>query len=91
MSVSDFDDITPLELDIALNDHSNYHFSYAKEAMNLQRYIGVILRNKGLKQNHQYRNVKKFYKFWWEEDLIAKIPNSNEWKQLDKRYIRPVL
>lgn len=89
MSVDDFDDITPFELDCALRDHEHYFFIHEKEAMKLQRHIGVVLRNKGLKKSAQFRDARKMYRFWWEQAKEVHIPTKEEWKKLDKRYTRP--
>ncbi len=88
VSHAEFDDMTPLELDLALKDHSEYHFSYIKHFMQLIRLIGVVLRNKGLKKTAQIKDVKRFWRFPWEFVKNVKIPTKAEWKQLDKKYNR---
>jgi len=89
LSVSEFDDLTPFELDCALRDHSEYHFAYLKEFMNLQRHIGTVLRNKGLKESAQYRDSRRLYRLSWEQPKEVHFPTEDEWKVLDKRYTRP--
>jgi len=88
LSHAEFDDLTPLELDLALKDHSEYHFAWQKHFMQLVRYTGTILRNKGLKESKQIKDVKKFWRFPWEVTKTVKIPSKTGWKQLDKKYIR---
>ncbi len=80
--------MTPLELDLALKDHSDYHNSYIKHFMHLIRKIGVVLRNKGMKKSDQIMNMKKFWQFPWEKDDEVKIPTQAGWKALDKKYIK---
>ncbi len=80
--------MTPLELDLALKDHSDYHNSYLKHFMYLLRYIGVILRNKGLKMSDQIMSVKKFWQFPWEQDEEVKVLSKQDWQALDRKYFK---
>jgi hypothetical protein len=75
-----------LELDFALKDHEKYHFGYIKESMYLNRYIGTVLRNKGLKRSGMISDEKRFWKFSWEFANTVKIPTKAEWKKLDRKY-----
>ncbi len=80
--------MTPFELDTALKDNADYISAYPKQVMELQRFIGTVMRNKGLKQNHQLRDPRKFYTFPWDEKKDVHIPTREEWKKLDQKYKR---
>lgn len=84
LSHGEFDQLTPLELSLALEDHAEYHNVYIKTQMALQRHIGTVLRNKGLKEGHQIKDSRKFYPFWFEQDKEVKPVKS--WKKLDEKY-----
>ncbi len=83
LSHGQFDELTPLELDLALKDHADYHSVYMKTQMNLLRYIGTVLRNKGMKEGHQIRDPKRFYPLWYEKDDIKPV---KDWRKLDNKY-----
>ncbi len=72
-----------MELDLALRDHADYHSVYTKSLMDLVRYVGLVLRNKGIKEAHQIRDLRKFYPFWWEAKEAKPV---KDWKKLDKKY-----
>lgn len=59
--------------------------------MTLVRYVGTVLRNKGVKEMHQIRDPRKFYQLWWEFDKSkeAEILTEKQWKALDRKYSRP--
>ncbi len=59
--------------------------------MLLMRYVGTVLRNKGVKDIHQIKDPRKFYQLWWEYDKSksVKLLTDEEWKRLDKKYSRP--
>ena len=88
MSVDEFLDITPLELDIALREDMQYRFAMDKQLMALVRYVGVIVRNKGLKTVDQIRDVQRFYPFWWElqDKPEVEILTDEDWHRLDRKY-----
>ncbi len=87
ISVSDFDDLSPYELDLALKEHAETA-QHIYEGLYLHRYIGAVLRNKGLKESHQIRDPRRFYTFPWEQQKKVKILTSQEWQELDKKYNR---
>ena len=89
LSVEQFEDITPYELDKALRDHSEYHFAHTKQLMNINRFVGLVLRNKGYAIGDQIRQPKKFYQFYWEEEDKVHIPTREEWAALDRKYAKP--
>ncbi len=89
MSVEQFEDLTPYELDKALRDHSEYHFAHTKQLMNLNRFVGVVLRNKGLKMGDQIRRPENFYRFYWEELKPIEKPTQEEWAAMDRKYAKP--
>lgn len=84
-------DITPRELSEALDDHAEYHSINDKHAMVLMRHIGLIIRNRGVKQMHHINDPKRFYPLWWEFDKTneVEILTEDQWKALDKKYSRP--
>jgi hypothetical protein len=88
LSHSQFDELTPLELDFALKDHADYFFAYEKYSMSFHRYFNVLLYNKGLKRSSMVRSPKRLWKFPWEFAKEVKIPTKTEWKMLDKKYKR---
>ena len=85
LSHSQFDELTPLELDLALKDHADYHSVHIKTQVGLLRFVGLVLRNKGLKEGSQIRDPRRFYPLWWEQST-AKPVKKEEWKKLDKKY-----
>lgn len=56
------------------------------EGMYLDRFIGTILRNKGLKPSDQITDPRKFYRFTWEKQKTVTIPTKTDWAALDKKY-----
>ena len=59
--------------------------------MTLIRFIGTVLRNKGVKEIHQIRDPERFYQLYWEFDKTNKVEllTEQQWKALDKKYSRP--
>ena len=53
--------------------------------MDLIRYVGLVLRNKGLKEGFQVRDPRRFYPFWFEKNTVKPVDGS-QWKKLDKKY-----
>jgi hypothetical protein len=88
LSHQEFDQLTPLELDLALNDHFEYHNSYLKHGLQLIRYVGLNLRNKGMKFGHQITDARKFWKFPWEY-IKVDLPTQENWDAWDRRMKKP--
>lgn len=85
LSREEVDDLSPLELSIALDEHHEYHSLHLKQLSELVRYIGVTLTNKGIK--NIIRNVKKFFPLFWDKEKKVEMP---DWKDLDKKYRKDV-
>lgn len=88
LSYDNFLDVTPKELTLALDDHSEYRSADNKHLMNVIRYFGTVLRNKGLKEKDQVRDPRRLYPFYWEADKSKEV-TVPDWKSLDKKYSRP--
>lgn len=89
MNTIEFDDLTPRELSIALEDQATSIKVNEVELLGLLRNIGVIIRNKGVKQHQQIRDPKRFYRFSFEKPKQVEKPTPEMWEKMDKRYIRP--
>ena len=86
LSRRDIDDLTPLELDAALEDHQQYHNTHGRQLTEMLRYSLVILINKGVKDVHQIKNVRKFFPLFWDgEEKQVEIP---DWNALDRKYCK---
>lgn len=85
ISYDDFLDVTPKELSLALDDHQGYHNLYTRQLTELVRYVGAVLRNKGVKQKDQVRDVHRFFELFWDKKKEVDIPN---WKEIDRKYGR---
>ena len=85
MSRAVFDDTTPLEMHLALTDKAESMSQYEIVHLDLIRYHAVIQRNKGLKDIHQIKQVRKFYEFPWERTPKQEI-EIPDWNTLDSKY-----
>ena len=54
----------------------------------LNRAVGIALFNLQVKPRYRIRNPRKFYQFAWEGNVVVEVPTKQQWKELDKRYVR---
>ncbi len=85
LSRSDIDELTPLELSLAIEEHENYNSVYMRQLTELVRYSGLTLRNKGVRLQDMIRNTHKYFPLFWDKKKNVEIPN---WRDLDKKYKR---
>ena len=86
MSIDEFLDISPLELDLALREDMDYRFAFDKQHMELLRFTATLIRNKNQKSQDQIRDPRQLYPFWWEKQSEPELLTSEDWTRLDRKY-----
>lgn len=66
------------------NEEKEYDRRFEMQNMRLQT---MILVNQNLKTVHQFKDPKKFLRFYWEDEVTDKIEiwSEDEWLKMDKK------